>query len=364
MKGLSTADPAKIRAMRLRLKQAVTSFGAPREPKRDQPMLRALAALILALLHPVAALAQCEGRDLIAELPEAERQALEAEAAASAYGEGLLWRATRGETEIVLFGTYHFRHEQTQAHLERVKPLIEAADAVYLETSNEAQSEMQRQMAEDPSIMFITEGPTLPDLLGEADWSAFSEEMRSRNIPPFMAAKFKPLWATMMLGIGPCEAKSGALEAQGIDTLVGEYAEEIGNPSRSLEDFRDILTMIDSDPLEKQLDMIRLTLAWPGDADDLSYTVRKRYLDEQIALTWAYSKMVSLKYGGPTAADDFARFEEVLLVRRNAAWVDLLLREAEGKRVFIAAGAGHIPGEIGVLHLLEQEGFTIERLAL
>ena len=326
-------------------------------------MLRALAALVF-LVQPRAVMAQCEGRDLIADLPDAELRALEAEAAASPYGEGLLWRATRGETEITFFGTYHFRHEMTMAHLELVKPLIRAADTVYLETSNEAQADLERQLAEDPSIMFITEGPTLPDLLGPEDWARLSEEMRSRNIPAFMAAKFKPLWATMMLGIGPCEAQSGALEEHGIDTLVGDYAAEIGNPSRSLEDFRDILTMIDSDPLEKQIDMIRMTLAWPGNADDLSYTVRKSYLDEQIALIWAYSRMITLKYGGPTAAEDFARFEAVLLEHRNAEWVELLLREAEGKRVFVAAGAGHIPGEIGVLYLLEQEGFTIERLPI
>ncbi|MCR9113083.1 MAG: TraB/GumN family protein [Rhodobacteraceae bacterium] len=327
-------------------------------------MLRCLA-ILFALALPGAVSAACDGQDLIDTLSDQERAELDAQVAATVYPEGLLWRATREDgTEITIFGTYHFRHEQTDAHLEALKPMIEAADQVYLEISNEDQAQMQRDMAEDPSIMFITEGPTLPDLLGEADWQAFSEQMKARNIPAFMAAKFKPLWATMMLGIGPCEARSGALEAHGIDKLVGDYAAEIGNPSRSLEQFGELMRLLDEEPVEKQIDLIRLTLAWPGDTDDLSYTIRQRYLAEEIALTWEFSRLISLKYGGPTAEEDFQRMSDMLLERRNADWIDLLLREAPGKRVFIAAGAGHLPGDIGVLYLLEQEGFTIERLPM
>ena len=152
-------------------------------------MLRCLATLLF-LLFPFSAMAACDGRDLIDDLSAEERAQLEAQVAATVYPEGLLWRATRDDgTEITIFGTYHFRHEQTDAHLELLKPLIEAADDVYLEISNADQDQMQRDMAQDPSIMFITEGPTLPDLLGEDDWQAFSEQMKARNIPAFMAAK-------------------------------------------------------------------------------------------------------------------------------------------------------------------------------
>src|SRR6056297_1580048 len=326
-------------------------------------MVRILAILLLFAL-PNAAVARCDGTDLIAKMPEVERAALIARAGNEAFAEGLLWKAVRGETEITFFGTYHFPHEDTQAHLEAVTPYIEAADQVYLEVSNADSAKMERDMAADPSLMFIMEGPTLPDLLGDEDWALFAAEMRARGIAPFFAAKFKPLWATMMLGIGPCEARSGALEAHGIDKLVGDYAAEIGNPSRSLEQFGELMRLLDEEPVDKQIDLIRLTLAWPGDTDDLSYTIRQRYLAEEIALTWEFSRLISLKYGGSTAEEDFQRMSDMLLERRNADWIDLLLREAPGKRVFIAAGAGHLPGDIGVLYLLEQEGFTIERLPM
>lgn len=324
-------------------------------------MLRFLA-LGLCLLLPPAALAQCDGQDLIQTLPDADRTTLVDRAAATAYSEGLLWRATRGDTTFTLFGTYHFEHDRTTAHLATLTPLIDQADAIYLEVSNEDQNQLQRELAEDPSIMFIMQGPTLPDLLGEEDWQRLTDEMRARSIPVFMAAKFKPFWAAMMLGIGPCEARKSLTSDSGIDKRIGDYASEIGNASRSLEDFRKLLTLFDSFPQEEQLDMIRLMFAWSGDADDMAYTLRQRYLAQEVALIWEFSRFISLEFGGPDAEAEFDLFERQLLIERNHGWMDVLMRDATDKSVFIAVGAAHLPGDHGLLNLLHAQGFDITRL--
>ncbi|MFK7939448.1 MAG: TraB/GumN family protein [Roseovarius sp.] len=320
-----------------------------------------LAALMLALT-PAPLLAACEGTDLIKSMPLEERMALRARATAQPHDVGLLHRATRGDTVITWFGTYHFQHDLTQAHLEAVKPFIETAEAVYLEVSTDDTARMQTMLADDPSLMFITEGPTLPDLLGEDDWQTYRSAMIDRAFPGFMAAKFKPMWAAMMLGVGPCEARAGAMTGQGIDERIGLYAAQVGNTSQSLEDFTTLLTMLDSFPLDEQLDMIRLFFTYDLDADDMAYTLRERYLAQDIAMIWEFSEKISEDLGGSDALEDFAKFEEMLLTRRNIAWVELLLERAEGKQVFAAVGAAHLPGEVGVLHLLEQEGFAIEML--
>lgn len=324
-------------------------------------MLRLLTLGFCLLLSPPA-LAQCEGQDLIQTLADTDRETLTDRAAATAYPEGLLWRATRGDTTFTVFGTYHFEHDRTAAHLTALQPMIDEADAVYLEVSNEDQNQLQRELAQDPSIMFIMQGPTLPDLLGEEDWQRLTEEMNARAIPGFMAAKFKPFWAAMMLGIGPCEARKSLTSDTGIDKQIGDYAADIGNPSRSLEDFRKLLTLFDSFPQEEQLDMIRLMFAWSGDADDMAYTLRQRYLAQEIALIWEFSRFISLEFGGPDAEAEFALFEQQLLVERNHGWMDVLMRDATDQNVFIAVGAAHLPGEHGLLNLLEAQGFAITRL--
>lgn len=326
-------------------------------------MVRFLTVLVL-LAFPSVGFANCSGTDMIAALPKSERAALLSAAEEQAFPEGLLWRAKRGDTQITFFGTYHFPHEQTRAHLTAVKPYIEAADSIYLEVSNADSAQLEREMAENPSLMFIMEGPTLPELLGDEDWMLFSAEMRARGIAPFFAAKFKPTWAAMMLGIGPCEARSGALEGKGIDALIGDYAAEIGNPSRSLEDYRDLITMLDSFPMQDQLDMIRMFFAWSGSPDDMAYTLRQRYLAQEVALIWAFSRKMTLDLGGEDAMEDFKLFEQKMLTDRNTSWVERLLEHAKGQKVFAAVGAAHLPGEVGVLRLLQEEGFEVTRLPL
>lgn len=311
---------------------------------------------------PVAGFARCDGTDLIEALPDADRAALMDRADATSYPQGLLWQATRDDTAITIFGTYHFEHDHTAQHLTNLKPLIDHADRIYLEVSNDDQKQLQRDLANDPSLMFITKGDTLPDLLGEEDWQRLAEELHARAIPGFMAAKFKPFWAAMMLGIGPCESKSAMKSDNGIDKQIGDYAASVGKPSRSLEDYRKLLTLFDSFPQEEQLDMIRLMFAWPGNADDMSYTLRQRYLAQEIALIWEFSRQISLEFGGPDATADFALFEDQLLIRRNHGWIDVLMQDALGQRVFLAVGAAHLPGEHGVLQLLEEQGFKITRL--
>lgn len=328
--------------------------------------MRRLVAAVIFIFAPQFAVAQaeCTGIDLIADLPAEELLELKKQATALPYPEGVLWKATKGAQEITIFGTYHFPHAQTQSHLESLKPMIAEADAIYLEISNDAQDQMVREMAEDPSMMFITEGPTLVDMLSKEEWQTYSQQMTDRAIPSFMAAKFKPLWASMMLGIGPCEMRNGAMEGGGIDTLIGEYAAELGNPSRSLENFRALMGMLDDLPQEDQLDMIRLSLDLPFSADDLSYTLKAQYLAQKIALLWEYSRKISIEQGDDGAEEDFALLEEKMLTRRNHDWIDVLIDPELPEQLFVAVGAGHLPGENGVLYLLEAKGYAIERLDL
>lgn len=306
------------------------------------------------------ALAQCQGRDLIADLPTDQRAALDVAVADTPFARGLLWQATRGDTRMVIFGTYHIRHDLTDAHLDALRPHLAAADTAFFEMNLADKALAQSAFAREPDLMFITDGPTLPDLLSEDEWQLFKTQMQARGFPGFMAAKMKPIWGTMLLGIGPCQAQSGAMQATGIDEALARTATELDVPDRSLEDWRTVMTLIDTFDSGDQIELLRLSFAFADRADDLQHTLLQRYLAGQVALIWEFSRMLSLEQGGPNADRDFATFENLLLTQRNTAWVDLLTQQSGD--VFVAAGAAHLPGENGVLHLLEQEGFAITPL--
>jgi uncharacterized protein YbaP (TraB family) len=54
---------------------------------------------------------------------------------------------------------------------------------------------------------------------------------------------------------------------------------------------------------------------------------------------------------------------DVLLTQRNHRWVHKLGRVLAAGGAFIAVGVGHIPGEHGLLDLLDQRGYSISRMA-
>jgi uncharacterized protein YbaP (TraB family) len=122
--------------------------------------------------------------------------------------------------------------------------------------------------------------------------------------------------------------------------------------------------MLDSFPMQDQLDMIRMFFAWSGSPDDMAYTLRQRYLAQEVALIWAFSRKMTLDLGGDDAMEDFKLFEQKMLTDRNASWVERLLEQTRGQKVFAAVGAAHLPGEVGVLWLLQEEGFEVTRLEL
>lgn len=52
-------------------------------------------------------------------------------------------------------------------------------------------------------------------------------------------------------------------------------------------------------------------------------------------------------------------FYSNFLVKRNQNWLPLIAKLAQEKPIFIAVGAGHLPGEQGVLSLLRTAGYTV-----
>lgn len=48
-----------------------------------------------------------------------------------------------------------------------------------------------------------------------------------------------------------------------------------------------------------------------------------------------------------------------LIYNRNSAWVDFLIGALPTTSMLIAVGAGHLPGEKGVISLLKKAGFNV-----
>lgn len=305
--------------------------------------------------------------NLLDAMPAEERAALDMATDAVPHPRGLLWRATRGDAVVHIVGTYHLDDPRHGAIFDRIAPLIDAAETVLVEAGPAEEAALMDEMARDPSMLVITEGPTLREALPDPEWALLSDAMRARGMPPFLVSKFQPWYVSMLLAVPACGMAEMALDGGGLDGMVIAHAAARGLPLQPLESHQTVIRMFEAIPFEEQLGMIRSSLAMEPQAEDYAVTLADAYFAEEHQLIWQMTQRMARQMPGADPVQmerDFARMEQVMMTDRNRAWIPVIEAAAEQGPAFAAFGALHLPGEAGVLRLLEEAGFTLERLAL
>lgn len=326
-------------------------------------ILAVLAAIAL-LSSPAAA--QCVGINLIEALPAADRAALGARADATPFAQGNYWRATRDGQEVTLLGTYHLDDPRHDALVTAIRARLDAAAVLLVEAGPEEEAALMARMARDPGVVLAPEGPTLAETLPPEEWQQLAQAMRDRGVPPFMASRFRPWYVTMLLSIPPC-AMEMMTARNGLDQRLIAQATADGIPVRALEPYDTALKLFDGMDAEAQRALIRSTLLVEDQAADLMATLTATYFAEESRLIWEFQRLLSADLPGTTPEEvdaDFAAMEEALMNARNRAWLPVIEAAAAEGPVFAGFGALHLAGEQGVLNLMSQNGWALERLAL
>ncbi|MGP6087688.1 TraB/GumN family protein [Antarctobacter jejuensis] len=319
-----------------------------------------LCSLLAAPLY-----AACAGQSLLNALTEGEAEALQSRLDATPYAEGNHWRATRGDDVLHLIGTMHLSDDRLNAPADRLAPLVKSADLLLLEMTAVEEAELQASLQSDMDMLLLPD-QTLPDLLPEEDWDQLAEAMRQRGLPPFMGARMRPWYVSMLLAIPPCLADR-LEDRNGLDARLEAAAQDAGVRTMALEPFDTGFAAFADLPMDMQMLMIRSALSSPKDAEDLFETVLSSYFAEthgagQIVLEVLSPRLTPLTEAETTEV--FAVLDEALISGRNRAWIPVILQALDDTKGTVVAGFGaaHLGGEQGVLNLLKQEGFALERL--
>lgn len=314
----------------------------------------------------------CTGSDLFAQMPADLRADLDDAVAAVPYPEGILWRATKDDQSILMVGTYHFSDPRHQIVLDWVADDIANAGALFVEAGPKEEARLTRALSEDPSLMVDATGPTLPERLGDDEWQQLSQAMSDRGTPAVITSKLRPWYVAMMLGISPCMMSQmqdqGGVE--GLDHLLVKAAEDKGVPVNALEPWDTVFSIFGDLTAEQEIDMIRASLPLAAHADDYAVTLGDAYFKGDIWMIWEFGRFDAYRNSGLSRekVDEQMELAQVQLMdKRNQSWIAPLTKGAreaavDGKGIVAGFGALHLPGEQGVLRLLEKDGWTVERL--
>ena len=322
-------------------------------------MFRAFITLLLALL-PLSSLAQtCGTTDLIAELSHSDRARLDALVAAHPYPEGNLWTATKGESTVTVVGTIHLPDPRLGGIVASLHQRLVNADLLIIEASAEDEAGIQTLAAQKPEMFFITEGPTLIDLLSDEEWATITDKLSAIGIPGFLAAKFQPWYLSMTLAIPPCALSAIQSGEKGLDRQLEAIALDAGVPLATLDDTEAVLRLFADEPIEKQLDGLRVALETQENADATTSTLIEAYFDGRVRESWEFSRILIEESDIPDGPALFEEVNQAILIGRNKAWEPKIIDLVLGKDVVLAVGAAHLSGESGVLRALERAGYSL-----
>lgn len=325
---------------------------------------RAAPAILLSLGLGLPAHARCTGQDLIAALPPADSQALEAATTAQPYPQGNLWQARKGASLVTLVGTYHLADPRHEAMTAQVAPFLDTAKVLLVEAGPEEEAALKRDIASNPALLFLTDGPSLMQQFPPEEWEQVAKALAARNIPAMMGAKMRPWYLASMLAIPPCDMGE-VTKGLGLDHRVMAMAKDRGLPVKALEPYTTVFKVFDKLSPEEQLAMLRSSLMMEDRVADFSVTLSDAYFAGESRKVWEFLRLLTHDLPGytPERADaEFAEMEAALMTDRNRAWIPVIEQAAAQGNTVAAFGALHLAGDGGVLNLLAENGWTLERL--
>lgn len=260
----------------------------------------------------------------------------------------LLWRITGPGVEkpSYLFGTFHLLCKKDIHLSDALKTAMSRSDTVYMEMDMDDPSVMLSGML----YMNMKDGKTLEDLYTPEEYDRLKNYFQDSLKMPFtLFSKAKPffLMALFYPRMMDCATPTG-VETELVN-LAKTYKKEI----HGLETMKFQASIFDSIPYEWQAKELLKNVD--------SFAVNKAEFTKMLNL---YKKQ-DLDSIGILALDensDTKQFEDQLLGNRNRNWVHYLDGILKNQSVFVAVGAGHLPGKIGLINLLRKAGYTVEPL--
>lgn len=261
----------------------------------------------------------------------------------------LLWKiAGNGINKpSYLFGTIHMICKEDAFLSNNLVSAIEKADRVYLELDMDNLFEMIGAMAK----MKMTNDTTLADLLTPDEYKKVKDHFESNStlLPFSMLETYKPLMTSALL----MESGIGCDEQVAMEQLIMEEAKKNGKRIEGLETMAYQMSVFDSIPYKIQAQELLKSISIGNkdtDSDKEFTEMMKAYKEQDLEKLGA---VISKSDGG------MMQYQDILLNNRNRNWVEKLKTLLLEKSLVIAVGAGHLPGENGVINLLKKAGFTL-----
>ena len=250
-----------------------------------------------------------------------------------------------------LFGTIHLIPEDDYFWTKPMENAFSKSQEVVFELDMNEMNDMSKMMALLPHL-FMKGDTTLSMLLVKADYDKLAAKMQNMGLPLFLFERMKPFFLTVFLSedLQPSDDKTMKSYELEITTKANAARKAVSG----LETVAFQASIFDRIPYRKQADMLAEMLKEEGNSE-------MENIEMKTMISY-YKNQEIQRLGDAVAAGngEMMGMEEDLLFLRNEKWIPLMEEKMKQKPVFFAVGAGHLPGERGVIHLLRKAGYKVK----
>ncbi len=257
----------------------------------------------------------------------------------------LLWEISGKQLTApsYLFGTFHLICKDDIPFGTQLNKAIKSTDEIYMEMDMDDPATMMGGLL----LMNMRGDSTLKKLYKDEEYKKVENFFNdSLHMPVAMFQKMKPFFLMAMLypKMLPCKTMSG------VETELMTLAKENKKEIKGLETMAFQAAVFDSIPYTQQAKELLKTID--------SLEAYKKYFDTMVRV---YKSQQLNKIEDLFSKSEFGMQDnqDILLDNRNKNWVNQLNVILKKESVFIAVGAGHLVGNMGLINLLRKEGYTL-----
>lgn len=271
----------------------------------------------------------------------------------------LLWKISGNgqEKPSYILGTHHLVPLSIKDSIAGLPQAIDGTAQVYGEVvMSEAMSpEFMQTMQQS---MMIAGDTTLQALFTPEQYEVVGKVVKENMMADIaMLAKLKPAAITQQLTVILCMKHLGGFNPQEqLDTYFQQQAIQNGKKVGGLETLQSqINVLFNSQTLQRQANLLYCLVSDIDKAMDQTKRLNEAYkaqkLDDML-------KLMEERDGN--SCDPLPGEMEALLDNRNKAWIEKMPAIMKDAPTLFVVGAGHLPGNNGVLNLLRQAGYSVE----
>jgi len=261
---------------------------------------------------------------------------------------GLLWKIEKqGKSVSYLYGTMHVGNPDIIKLSPKVERAFMQAEHFVMEVLMNSQT--KEFMA---SASFFNDGRTLKDIMTRLEYKQLRNLLNKRVSISEDVFKYMKPWAVMMLLMTPVDQHAQKVIA--LDMLLYQRASNRKLELTGLETAQEQVAVFESMGMSNQVWMLNRMIEEIDIADAQFPEMMSAYLDRDLARLMEIQRESMYE---DSEIDD--QFIYQLLNVRNVRMAKRMIPILKRGNAFIAIGALHLPGEAGVLYLLEQQGYNV-----